>query len=124
MLSFRSVISIRYHIGRRLVVVWRILRPVGCQQRADGVACPAACHGLLPGLGTVGLHPADLVGISLQPRLHVVGHVVRVDGSAVGIAEDVGGAVVAADDDESSLPADVEDVVTLLGCGQLEFCLY
>ena len=57
------------------------------------------------------LHPLHLVLIALQPGTHVVGHVLIGKGAAVGIAEDVGSAVVTTDDDEALLLADVEHVV-------------
>ncbi len=57
------------------------------------------------------LQPCNLVGIALQPRPHVVGHLVGAERAVVGVAEHGRRAVVAADNYKTVFLAHVEHIV-------------
>ena len=57
------------------------------------------------------VHPFHLLGIALEPCPHVGRHGFLGDLAAVGIAQDRGGAVVAAHHDETFLIVGIEDIV-------------
>ena len=66
------------------------------------------------GLG-VGGQVIQLVGIVLQPRLHVFGHVILVKRALIGIAQNSGGAVVSTHDDVAVGLTYVKHII-VLGC--------
>ena len=66
------------------------------------------------------LNPIDFVGISLQPGFHVIRNILGIERSLVAVSKDLGSAVVATDNDEALLLADVEYViVVVVGCLKL-----
>ena len=108
------------------VVVGCLLVPLGvAQQGLHG--CRSLARGVHPCFGVAG-HVAQLALVLAQPPAHVLRHTLGVERAAVGIAQDLGCAVVAADDDIACGLPPVEGIVETVslpapcGMGEGELC--
>ena len=70
------------------------------------------------------LRPSNLIGIALEPSTHVAGDVIGIETAAIAVAEDGGGDIVVADNDETTIVGYVEYIQSadLLCHGQLLLC--
>ena len=121
-LRHRSGYATRYGF---LIINLRAEVVVGCtlipaclnERRNGGTGWRNSCRSST-NLSLMGIQPGHLLGIAVQQIAQPVGHVLLVEGAAVGIAEDVSRAVVATDDDETVVAAHVEHIVVArCGCG-------
>ena len=107
----------------RIVVKYVVVERVGLVPLGRYRRLHLGAHGFRDGLPDLGCAEGlNLVGIHLQPETHVVGDVPEVKASTVHVAQNLCRAVVARDDDEAVVLADVEHMKRVaegLGLGEL-----